>query len=101
MSKKAGVLTMLGFAKKAGQLVSGESAVKAMYTKGQVYLLILAEDYGDNRKNFWTNIAAQDNIPLFIIGSKLELGLALGLSPRALIGISDRAMAKSIEMKMQ
>lgn len=101
MNNKEKVLSMLGFAQKAGKLVSGESAVKAMYSKGQIYLLILAEDLGENRKKFWTHIATQDNISIKIIGKKQELGVAVGLSPRALIGIIDRQMAKSIEMKMQ
>jgi len=96
MNNKVKVLTMLGFAKKSGKLVSGESAVKAMFDKNQIYLLILAEDLGENRKKFWMNIAERDSVPVIVIGNKYELGLAVGLSPRALLGITDKQMAQSI-----
>jgi len=97
MSNKEKVLTMLGFAQKGGKLVSGESAVKAMFDKGQIHLLILAEDLSENRRRFWVNIAERDNVPVLIIGNKHELGVAVGLSPRALLGITDKQMAKSIK----
>lgn len=97
MNNKEKVLTMLGFAQKCGKLVSGESAVKAMSNKGLIHLLILAEDLGDNRKDFWKRVAERENIPVMIFGNKRELGLAVGLSPRALIGIIDRQMAQSIK----
>jgi len=101
MNNKDKILSLLGFAQKAGKLVSGESAVKAMYKKGQIYLLLLADDFGDNRKKFWTYIAAEDNIPVLVIGSKQQLGVAIGLSPRALLGITDKQMAIAIEKNMQ
>lgn len=97
MNKKEKTLTMLGFAQKSGKLVSGESAVKAMLAKNQIHLLIVAGDLGENRRSFWTKIAEQNNIPYIIISNKVELGLAIGLSPRSLLGITDRHMAKSMQ----
>ncbi|MDK2823059.1 MAG: hypothetical protein PWQ67_1707 [Clostridia bacterium] len=100
MKNKLHVFTMLGFAQKAGKIVSGESAVKAMLNKGQIHLIIMAEDLSENRKKFWSYLALQSRIPVSIIGTKQELGIAIGLSPRAIIGITDLQMAKSIELKM-
>jgi ribosomal protein L7Ae-like RNA K-turn-binding protein len=97
MKNKGKILTMLGFAQKSGKLVSGESAVKAKLIKNQIYFLIIAEDLGENRQNYWTKIAEQNNIPYIIISNKVELGLAIGLSPRSLLGITDRHMAKSMQ----
>ncbi|KJS87102.1 MAG: hypothetical protein JM58_05300 [Peptococcaceae bacterium BICA1-8] len=101
MNNKDKVLSMLGLAQKAGKLVSGESAVKAVHKKGQIYLLILADDFGENRKKYWMHIATEDNIPVIVISSKLQLGVAVGLSPRALLGITDKQMAMAIEKNMQ
>ena len=42
---------MLGFAQKSGKVVSGDAQVKAVMKKGQVQLLILAEDLSEKRKN--------------------------------------------------
>lgn len=90
----------IGFAKKAGKLVSGESAVKALLKKKQIYLLIIAEDLSDNRKKFWKFVAEREEIPIITYGNKRDLGIAIGMSPRALIGITDQKMALSMEKKM-
>ncbi|NLT96036.1 MAG: hypothetical protein GXW85_11025 [Clostridia bacterium] len=96
MNKKNKILTMLGFAQKSGKLVSGLSAVKAKLNKNQIHLLVLAEDLSENRKIYWTRIAQQNNIPSIIIGTKNQLGLAIGSSPKALLGITDKQMALSM-----
>ncbi|MFZ7104641.1 MAG: L7Ae/L30e/S12e/Gadd45 family ribosomal protein [Peptococcaceae bacterium] len=98
---KAILYTSIGFAQKSGKLVSGESGVKALLNKNQIFLLIAAEDLSDNRKRFWNAVAQQAGIPIIIQGNKRELGIAIGMSPRALIGITDKKMAVSIENKLQ
>jgi ribosomal protein L7Ae-like RNA K-turn-binding protein len=97
MKNKEKILTMLGFAQKSGKLVSGESAVKAMLSKNQIYLLIIAEDISDNRKKYWAKVTELNNIPCLIIGNKFELGLSIGLSQRSILGITDRQMAKAMQ----
>jgi len=96
MSKKSNVMTMLGFARKSGEVISGEAAVKAVLKKGQVYLLIMAEDLSENRKKYWSYLANEVEIPIFVIGNKKELGISIGLSPRSIIGVTDADMAKSM-----
>ncbi|MGI6226689.1 MAG: L7Ae/L30e/S12e/Gadd45 family ribosomal protein [Peptococcales bacterium] len=100
MNKAVKLFSMLGFAQKGNKLVSGESAVKAMFNKGQIYLLILAEDLGDNRKRFWMDVAGGKNVPVIIQGKKNQLGVAVGLSPRSILGITDQKMAEAV-VKMQ
>ncbi|MFZ5943661.1 MAG: L7Ae/L30e/S12e/Gadd45 family ribosomal protein [Bacillota bacterium] len=90
------IYTLLGFAQKSGKLVSGESAVKALLKKGQIELLIIAEDLSENRKKFWNYISQQEGLSLLILGTKRDLGISIGMSPRSLIGITDKKMASSI-----
>lgn len=93
--------TLLGFAQKSKKIISGEAAVKALLPKGKIHLLILAEDLTEKRKKHWTFAGHKQGIKVFEIGSKLELGLAIGLSPRAVIGILDKEMAQAIEAELE
>lgn len=93
------ILTMLGFAKKANQLVAGDSNVKdSLFKKNNLCLIILSEDSSENRKNYWQTIANNNQIPFRIALNKAEIGNAIGMSPRGIIGIKNREMAKQIEL---
>jgi len=87
--------SLLGLARRAGKVASGESQVEAYLKKNKGHLLILAEDAPGTLKKFspW----AEDlGIPFLVFGSKNELGLAIGLSPRAIILIMDEGFARAI-----
>lgn len=89
------ICTLLGFARRAAKVVSGDSQVEAILKKGKGYLLILAEDAPGISKKYdkW----AEDlKIPVMVTGTKLELGMAMGLSPRGAVLITDQGFAKAI-----
>ena len=89
------IMALLGLAKRAGKVYSGESQVEAMLKRKKGFLLIIAEDSpGANAK--YGQWAKDLNIPVLSGGTKEELGLAIGLSPRAIILISDRGFADAI-----
>ncbi len=102
MTIPSNIKTLLGFAQKARKLVAGESAVEAMLKRGIVRLVILAEDLPEKRKSYWLRWCNDLNVdhPL-ILGTKEELGKALGLSPRSIIAITDTQMAQAIKLKMK
>jgi LSU ribosomal protein L7AE len=82
-------------ARRAGKIVSGESQVEALLKKNKGQLLILAEDApGVKRK--YEQWAGDLKIPIIIFGTKQELGIALGLSPRSVILVMDDGFAKAI-----
>lgn len=88
-------ISLLGMARRAGKISSGESQVEAYLKKKKGYLLLIAEDSpGANTK--FSQWAKDINIPVLVGGSKQELGLAVGLSPRAVILVMDRGFAKAI-----
>lgn len=89
------IYSLLGLARRAGKITSGESQVEAMLKKKKGYLLILAEDAPGIHKKYekW----AEDlKLPVLIIGSKKDLGIAIGLSPRSSILVMDEGFAKAI-----
>ena len=97
-----GILTLLGFAQKAGKLEAGESAVENFLKKGRLLLLVISAELSESRKRFWQQQAQVYQVPWIVLeATKLELGLAIGSSPRGVIGILDRNMAEAIMKKMQ
>ncbi|MDD2234033.1 MAG: L7Ae/L30e/S12e/Gadd45 family ribosomal protein [Desulfitobacteriaceae bacterium] len=89
------ILSYLGMARRAGKIVSGEFQVETMLKKNKGQLLILACDAPSGQRKYekW---AGDHNIPVIIIGTKQELGIALGLSPRSVILVMDEGFAKAI-----
>ncbi len=97
-----GALTLLGFAQKAGKLAAGESAVENFLKKGRLLLLVISAELSEPRKMFWQQQAEFYQIPWITLeATKLELGLAIGLSPRGVVGVLDQNMAEAIMKKMQ
>lgn len=89
------IISLIGIARRAGKVSSGESQVEALLKKKTGYLLIIAEDSSGaiNRFSQW---AEDINLPVLIGGSKHELGLSIGLSPRSVVLIMDEGFANAI-----
>lgn len=90
------VSTLLGFAKKAGKLYSGESAVKNAINKKLVFLVIMAEDIAEKRKEYWEKSCRFAGIKIIQLGTKKDFGSILGLSDRGILGVADSNMALAI-----
>lgn len=90
------LFSMLGFAMKSGNVVTGESTCLIHIKKNSVHLVIVAEDASENTKKLFKNKANHRNIPYRIYGSKSSLGDNIGKSDRATIAIKDRGFAKKL-----
>ena len=97
---KSGVLTLLGFAQKGKKLAAGEANVEAYLKKGKVCLLLIAEDQSVKNQERWQRLAEDYAIEAVLFGTKEELGLAMGMSPRSIVGLTDEHMAKAILKKI-
>lgn len=90
------ILVMIGFAQKAHQISSGDANVKAMLQQKRVHLLLIAEDISDRLIEKWQRRAELEEIPYLVLASKLELGLAIGQSPRGILAVLDHKFAETI-----
>lgn len=88
---------ILGLAQRAGKVVSGEAGAEAHLHRGNVKLVILAEDASDRTKRFFSELAAGTRTTLVTAGTKLRLGLALGKSPRSVVVINDEGFARRLK----
>ena len=90
------ILSLLGIARKSGNISSGAEAVMVSLKKNQAKLLIMSEDIAENRKEALLQLCRENKIKWLIIGSKDELGAALGQSQRVAVTVNDAGMAQAV-----
>jgi ribosomal protein L7Ae-like RNA K-turn-binding protein len=86
-------LTLLGFAQKAGKIVTGEDTVQVSLKKKKLKLLIVAGDASANTKDRANQWKVFYDVPFLCVLDKETLSQAIGKNNRALIGVTDRGFA--------
>ena len=89
------IQSLIGIARGAGKIATGDAQIEAMLKKRKGFLLIIAEDAQGAQKKY-THWASDLNLPMFVSGTKLEIGHSIGLSPRSAVLILDQGFAKAI-----
>ena len=67
-------LSLLGLAAKAGRVVSGEFATEKAVKAGKARLVLVAGDASDNSKKKFSDMCAYYKVPIYLVGTKEELG---------------------------
>lgn len=87
---------MLGLCQRAGKLASGDFAAEQALKKRKAELLILAEDASDRTQEKFLGLARTAGVRCYAVGTRDELGHALGKEHRAAVVIQSRDFAKGI-----
>ena len=101
------VYSLLGFAQKAGKLISGDDSVFAALKQHQAQLVIMAHDLSDNSRDKVEQkiYSAREEektknkpkeIASYTFGYKQELGHAIGKSPRGVLAVTDKNFAQAM-----
>ena len=90
------ILSMFGLAARAGRIASGEFQTETAVKDKTAYLVIVAEDASDNTKKLFHDKCTFYNVPVINLGSKEELGYAIGKEFRASLAILDEGFANAI-----
>ncbi|RRD94007.1 50S ribosomal protein L7ae [Clostridiales bacterium COT073_COT-073] len=98
MNKKWGLLSLC---QKAGALVSGEFATMEAIKSKKAWLVLLAKDASENTKKQFKDKAGYRGIPVLEIGSRQELGQAIGKGIRTSAAVTNKDFAESIRKKME
>ena len=95
------IYSFIGLMQKSGKLSSGDDTVEREIKKGNVKLLIIAQDASDNTKKRFEDMAKYRNIPYIYWGTKIDLGSSIGKSSRAIIAVKDRGFANGLLNKVK
>lgn len=87
---------MIGLATRAGKTVAGEFSVEKAVKTNKAFLVLVSEEASDNTKKLFLNKCNYYQIPVYIYGSKEELGSSTGNKERASIAITDEGFSRTI-----
>ncbi|MBO4695772.1 MAG: ribosomal L7Ae/L30e/S12e/Gadd45 family protein [Lachnospiraceae bacterium] len=90
------VLNMLGIARKAGKICSGEFQAEDAVRRGKACLVIIAGDAAKNSRKNMTDACAYYKVPAEFYGTKESLGRAIGCEFRAVVCVTDQGIADKI-----
>ena len=87
------ILSLLGFAMKAGKIQTGNDTIIAGLDKGKIKLVIVSDDVKfDNIKKIYLR-CKRYNIPIYELYSRDELSSAIGRDNRVAIGVADNGFS--------
>ena len=92
---------MLGIAAKSGNVVSGEFSTEKAVKTGHAFLVIVSEEASANTNKMFTNMTDFYEVPMYVFGTKEELGRCIGKEFRASLAIVDENLANAVENKLK
>ena len=95
------ILSMFGLAARAGKIASGEFQTETAVKSGTAFLVIVAQDASDNTKKLFHDKCSFYNVPVITLGTKDELGHAIGKEFRASLAILDEGFAEAVMKKIE
>ena len=90
------ILGLLGLAHRAGFVASGAMQTEKALLSGRCKLLLVAADTALETQKRLNILIQQTGTPMLMILSKLQLGAAVGKSPKAALAINDIGFASSL-----
>lgn len=90
------VFNMIGLAKRARKVVSGDTMLKSIQNKS-AKLVIIARDASENTQKKYIDKCTFYNIPYAMVDNAADLSHAIGDFNKVAIGILDEGFAKKLE----
>ena len=95
------IYSLLGIAMKSGNVVSGEYQTLEAVKKRKANLVLVSEDASDNTKKLFTDKCAFYAAPVYLYGSKEDLGRAIGKDLRSSLAVCDVGLATAIKKQLE
>jgi ribosomal protein L7Ae-like RNA K-turn-binding protein len=92
---------MLGFAAKAGQIITGSAAVEAAIKKHHVYLVICAGDLAARTIKNFSSLCRLYQIEFVNFSTRVEMGRWVGHPDRGVIGVVSKQFARTIGLLLK
>lgn len=96
MDSEQKALSLLGLARKAGRVMSGEFQTEKAVKSGKAKLVVLAGDASDNTKKKFCNMCAWYHVPVTECSDKTRLGSSIGCESRSCLAVLDPGLAGAV-----
>ncbi len=94
------VLSLLGFARKAGHLVPGETLCEQGVKSKKISLLIIAEDLNVSTKSKMIKLCESESVNYRVISDKESLSSAIGKDNYGLFGVTNKKFSRALIEKI-
>ncbi len=98
--KRDSVLSLVGIAKKADRIASGEFQTETAVKSGRASLVMISLEASGNTRKKFQNMCSYYQVPAYLYGSREELGAASGTGFRAVLAVTDAGLAEAIVKKL-
>ncbi|MBE7054356.1 MAG: 50S ribosomal protein L7ae [Ruminococcaceae bacterium] len=95
------VYKLIGLAKRAGKVKSGEANVKQSIQEGSAYVVFIASDISENTKKSITNSCNYYDISCYTLGDMITLGHSIGNEFNAAVAVTDEGLANLITERLK
>lgn len=100
MNNEQKILNLLGIARRAGRLLSGEEMVIEAIRKQKPTLVIVASDASQNTLKRIKDKSTYYHVPCIELATRLQLSQAIG-QQRSVIALTDVGFAKKIKQLLE
>ena len=87
---------LLGFAHKARKLITGNTATEVSLRRGRLRVVVLASDASRWTVQKFARLAARNNVPAFVYGTKADFARLLGKGPVSVLGVETATFSKPL-----
>ena len=91
------ILSLLGFAKKARMLVTGNNAVLRSILTGEAEIVIVTKDAGSSVHDKFKRICSENDIPFYFFGSQEEFERATGEKNKVIYSVVEAGFANKLK----
>lgn len=95
------VLGLLGLAQRAGSLATGTSATREALRSGRARLVVTATDAAPGQLDKLEGLLRSRGTPRRSVGTRMELGAALGGPPLTAVAVLDQGFAKQVLRRLR
>lgn len=96
-----GALEFLGLARRAGATAPGTDATRDAIRSGRARLVLLAGDASETQREKVVRLLRHRSVPSRVVGSRSELGRALGTGPLSAVAVTDPSIARALEERLE
>ena len=90
------VFRMLGLAKRAGKVDSGQFKAERSIKSGKAFLVILSQDASDNTAKQFRDMCSWRKVPCIAAADRYRLGGGIGAQERCVLAVTDPSFARRI-----
>lgn len=95
------VLQLVGLARRAGYAVVGTQAVRVAARRGELSVVIVAEDATENARKRMRGLTLEPKLEVVTFGTRSGLGQAVGRRQAVVVGIRDRGLGFRIAAEVE